>query len=231
MTIRTTGLVDASSARTARGELPMADSHLVICGGGIAGIEACCDCGDSGRQRPSDAPQPRERVRVPSSVGTRAVRPRSIRRYPLEGSHLTPMRSGSWTGWSASTPALATCIPRWPRICLRRAAARARSRGISPFEHAHLFTDRDTGRASARSCRTSSGPRRRCCFRRPDLAGLAVPLYELALMTAERVRSLGMHARITFITPEPRPLKAFGQAAGEATCACSHRPESRCTPA
>ena len=36
-------------------------------------------------------------------------------------------------------------------------------------------------------------------------------------MTADHVRLMDRHAQITFITPEPRPLKAFGQAAGEAT--------------
>ena len=43
-----------------------------------------------------------------------------------------------------------------------------------------------------------------------------IPLYELALMTAARARSMNRKPKITFITSEGRPLKAFGQAAGDA---------------
>ena len=42
-----------------------------------------------------------------------------------------------------------------------------------------------------------------------------LPLYEFALLTAERAKH-GLDPQITFITPEGRPLKAFGQAAGDA---------------
>ena len=43
-----------------------------------------------------------------------------------------------------------------------------------------------------------------------------LPLYELALMTAGHARRKGVNAQFTFITSEARPLKAFGQAAGDA---------------
>jgi len=42
-----------------------------------------------------------------------------------------------------------------------------------------------------------------------------LPLYELALMTAHRARRASRSPRITFVTPEARPLKAFGRAAGD----------------
>jgi sulfide:quinone oxidoreductase len=43
-----------------------------------------------------------------------------------------------------------------------------------------------------------------------------LPLYELALLTAQRARDRNVKPDITFITPEPRPLHTFGGAAGEA---------------
>jgi sulfide:quinone oxidoreductase len=43
-----------------------------------------------------------------------------------------------------------------------------------------------------------------------------LPLYELALMTAQRARNMGLKVQITFITSDSVPLKAFGQAAGKA---------------
>ena len=50
----------------------------------------------------------------------------------------------------------------------------------------------------------------------PEGPAWPLPLYELALMTAERARSMNVEPRLTFITPEGRPLKAFGQGAGDA---------------
>jgi sulfide:quinone oxidoreductase len=43
-----------------------------------------------------------------------------------------------------------------------------------------------------------------------------LPLYELALLTAHRARGSATPARLMFVTAEPRPLTAFGQAAGDA---------------
>jgi sulfide:quinone oxidoreductase len=44
-----------------------------------------------------------------------------------------------------------------------------------------------------------------------------LPVYELALMTAERARGMGMDdLQVSVVTPEPAPLSAFGDAASEA---------------
>ncbi len=43
-----------------------------------------------------------------------------------------------------------------------------------------------------------------------------LPLYELALMTAERALSQDMNVGLSIITPEPTPLASFGRAASEA---------------
>lgn len=50
----------------------------------------------------------------------------------------------------------------------------------------------------------------------PDGPTWPLPLYELALLTAQRSRDCDRRLDIAFITPEPRPLHAFGGDAGEA---------------
>jgi len=42
-----------------------------------------------------------------------------------------------------------------------------------------------------------------------------LPLYELALLSADRARALGAGAEITLVSPEPRPLAAFGAEASK----------------
>jgi sulfide:quinone oxidoreductase len=51
----------------------------------------------------------------------------------------------------------------------------------------------------------------------PDLTTWTLPLYELALMTAREAWSMGAdRLKISFLTPEDRPLAIFGGAASEA---------------
>jgi sulfide:quinone oxidoreductase len=52
----------------------------------------------------------------------------------------------------------------------------------------------------------------------PPGVSWTLPAYELALLTARQVRSMGMaEAQITIITPEARPLALFGPRASDAT--------------
>jgi sulfide:quinone oxidoreductase len=50
----------------------------------------------------------------------------------------------------------------------------------------------------------------RVAFIAPTLAGWTLPLYELALMTAQKIADDGLDAELVLITPEPRPLAVFG---------------------
>jgi len=198
----------------------MADSHLVICGGGIAGIEALLRLrrlvGDGARVTLL-SPESEFAYR-PLSV-LEPFAPDSIRRYPLE--RIASDTDADWitdrlvrvdtnacqvhTGGGREFP--------YDALLLALGAAEC-----SPFEHAHLFTDRDAGQSfRAIVQEIERGDVNAVAFVIPNWPVWPVPLYELALMTAERVRRLDLHAEITLITPEPRPLKAFGQAAGEAT--------------
>jgi sulfide:quinone oxidoreductase len=198
----------------------MADSHLVICGGGIAGIEALLRLrrlmGDSVRVTLL-SPESEFAYR-PLSV-LEPFAPQSIRRYPLE--RIASDTDANWIMDGLARVDTSACQVHtdggrefaYDALLLALGATQC-----SPFEHAHLFTDRDAGQSFRGILQEiERGHVTAVAFVAPNWPVWPVPLYELALMTAERVRSLGVHAQITFITPEPRPLKAFGQAAGEAT--------------
>jgi len=198
----------------------MADSHLVICGGGIAGIEALLRLRrlvGEGVRVTLLSPESEFAYR-PLSV-LEPFAPESIRRYPLGriasdiGASLVMDRLVRVDTGACKVHTDAGRELAYDALLLALGAEES-----SPFEHAHLFTDRDCGRSFGTILQDiEQGHVDAVAFVVPTWPVWPVPLYELALMTAERVRSLGMRARITFITPEPRPLKAFGQAAGEAT--------------
>ena len=54
---------------------------------------------------------------------------------------------------------------------------------------------------------------RRIAFVVPPGASWPLPIYELALMTAERAFDMCAKAELTFVTPEPAPLAVFGEEA------------------
>jgi sulfide:quinone oxidoreductase len=87
----------------------------------------------------------------------------------------------------------------------------------SPYAHAHVFSDRDAGASFRQIVREiESGAVSSVAFVVPNWPVWPLPLYELALITAARARSIGRDLQLSFITPEGRPLKAFGPRAGDA---------------
>jgi sulfide:quinone oxidoreductase len=67
-----------------------------------------------------------------------------------------------------------------------------------------------TGRLQKMLRMAEHGELRDLVFAVPTQSGWPLALYELALLTAERLRSAGVEARITLLTPEPAPLAVFG---------------------
>jgi sulfide:quinone oxidoreductase len=63
----------------------------------------------------------------------------------------------------------------------------------------------------------------RLAFVVPPGVAWTLPLYELALMTAERAQRLGMHVALTIVTPEELPLGMFGRTAASAVDAALAR--------
>ncbi len=57
---------------------------------------------------------------------------------------------------------------------------------------------------------------KRIAFVLPPTGSWPLPVYELALMTEQRARSLSLDVMFTIVTPEPEPLFVFGRVASEA---------------
>jgi sulfide:quinone oxidoreductase len=84
----------------------------------------------------------------------------------------------------------------------------------APFAHALAFDGPGAGeRMHGLVQDLEAGYVRRIAFVVPAGASWPLPLYELALMTADRAWESGMPVEITFVTPEPAPLALFGAAA------------------
>jgi sulfide:quinone oxidoreductase len=58
-----------------------------------------------------------------------------------------------------------------------------------------------------------AGSARRLAFVVPTVVGWALPLYELALLTARHAEQKRLERQLVLVTPEPRPLALFGDRA------------------
>jgi sulfide:quinone oxidoreductase len=87
----------------------------------------------------------------------------------------------------------------------------------TPVEHMDVFADHtasDTYRGILDDI--EAGRITRIAYVRPKQPSWPLPLYELALLTAQRAREVNAHPDIVFITPESQPLHAFGSDASQA---------------
>lgn len=85
------------------------------------------------------------------------------------------------------------------------------------YEHAITIDDRHLDEALHGALQDiEEGYARRVAFVSPGRMAWPLPLYELALMTADRARDMGVELEATLITPEDAPLAIFGAAASEA---------------
>jgi sulfide:quinone oxidoreductase len=196
--------------------------EVVVCGGGIAGVEGLLRMRRLGGHRlrlTLVSPGP-DLVYRPLAVREPLGLP-GMRRYPLE-------RIAAAAGARWMTDRLAWVDDelrtvrteggeqlRYDALLLAIGA-----RESSPFEHAHVLTGRDGDKSLAGIINDIQlGYVRSVAFVLPREWVWPMPLYELALMTSQRARSTNADAQITLITSEGRPLKAFGQAAGDAVVA------------
>ena len=87
-----------------------------------------------------------------------------------------------------------------------------------PFEHVTVFDDAhadDTYRGVVQDI--EEGYTQRVALLLPDGPAWPLPIYELALMTAQRADSMWMdELGVDIVTPEPEPLAAFGEGASRA---------------
>jgi sulfide:quinone oxidoreductase len=200
----------------------MAEFRVVVCGGGIAGIEALLRLRRlAGEQAWMTVIEPRDElvyrplaVREPFALA-------GVRRYPLER-----IAADTRANWEKDRLASVDREGRrvhtdggrqLPYDALLLALG---ARESAPFKHAHVFTDRNADDAFHGIVHDiEQGYLRSIAFVLPQVPIWPLPLYELALMTAERAHSLNVEPKIMFVTPEARPLKAFGETAAEAIVA------------
>ena len=91
------------------------------------------------------------------------------------------------------------------------------ARPVEPYEHVATFRDADADAAYHGIVQdVEAGYTRRLAFVQPVGPVWPLPLYELALMTAERAESMDIRdLQLSLVTPERRPLAVFGMAVSE----------------
>ena len=192
---------------------------VVVCGGGVAGVEALLRLrrlgGDS--MRLTLVCPDRDLVYRPLAV-LEPFASSGVRRYPLE--RITADVGARWVRDGLSSVDHASRVVHTEGGAMLHYDALLLAIGAresSPYEHASIFTDREGGATFRGMVRDIElGLVNSLAFVLPHEWVWPLPLYELALMTAARARSMNMKPQITFVTSEGRPLKAFGQAGGDA---------------
>ncbi len=187
--------------------------RIVIAGGGVAAIETLLALGSRPRATPLD-------VTVLASGEHLTYRPLAVtepfgrppaRRYALAeicadaGARLLPD-----TLAKVEPDRHRVVTGSGERIAYDALVVATGARARRSLQTAHVFTaDRaDDLRWLLRD--VEAGATRRIAFVVPPGAGWALPLYELALMTAARAREVGVEdLALTLVTPEDTPLAAF----------------------
>jgi sulfide:quinone oxidoreductase len=197
----------------------MSDFRVVICGGGIAAVEGLLRL----RRLAGDSVEieliaPNEdlvyrpmAVREPFAFGP-------PRRYPLRhivqdsGAELA-QDSLAWVEPDAQV--VHTTEGR--RIEYDALLIAVGARQVEAYEHVATFRDADADAAYQGVVQdVEEGYSRSVAFIQPVGPVWPLPLYELALMTAERAKSMNIRGlELVLVTPEPRPLAVFGPAVSD----------------
>ena len=82
------------------------------------------------------------------------------------------------------------------------------------YEHALTIDGRATGELDALIASVQTGEVERVAFVAHDRLSWPLPLYEAALMSATLAAEAGRTPQLTIVTPESRPLEVFGEHAG-----------------
>ena len=197
----------------------MANFRVVICGGGIAAVEGLLhlrrlagDSVDIELLAPGDELVYRPMaVREPFAFG----RPR---RYPLQ--RIVRDTGADWTKdgleW-VDADARAVHTSQGRRLEYDALLIAVGARQVEPYKHVATFRDADAdGTYHGIIQDVEGGYTRNLTFIQPVGPVWPLPLYELALMTAERAESMDLRdLTLTLVTPEPRPLAVFGTAVSD----------------
>jgi sulfide:quinone oxidoreductase len=197
----------------------MADFRVVICGGGIAAVEGLLrlrrlagDSVDIELLAPADELVYRPlAVREPFAFG----RPR---RYPLR--RITRDAETEWTKdaleW-VDPDARVVHTAGGRRVEYDALLIAVGARQVEPYKHVATFRDAEADATYHGIVQdVEDGYTRRLAFIQPVGPVWPLPLYELALMTAQRAESMDIRdLELSLVTPEPRPLAVFGTAVSD----------------
>jgi sulfide:quinone oxidoreductase len=197
----------------------MAGLEVVICGGGIAGVEGLLRLRKLAGERVS--------ITLLSGDGELAYRPLAVRepfgrmgvqRYPLDriaadtGAELVHDRL-AWVDRRARALHTAGGASLSFDALLLAVGARERA----PYQHAQVFNVANADQTFHGLVQDLElGYVKSIAFVQPEGPSWPLPLYELALMTAEQAHGMSIDPEITVLTPEESPLAAFGGGAGQA---------------
>lgn len=196
----------------------MADFRVVICGGGIAAVEGLLrlralagDAVDVELIAPNDELVYRPlAVREPFAFG-------SPRRYPLR--HIARDAGAEWTKdtlrW-VDPEAQVVHTGEGREVPYDALLVAVGAKQVEAYKHVGTFHDADADEVLHGVVQDIElGYTRSLAFIQPVGPVWPLPLYELALMTAERAYSMDVRElELTLVTPEPRPLAVFGTAVG-----------------
>ena len=87
---------------------------------------------------------------------------------------------------------------------------------VAAYEHATTFSPTDADALAGLLRDLEEGYSSSVAFVIPTGPVWPFPAYELAMLTAHEARGMGEDVRVVVVTPEPRPLEAFGAAASAA---------------
>ena len=202
----------------------MSEFRIVICGGGIAAVEALLHLRRlAGSSVGVDLIAPNEElvyrpmaVREPFSFG-------APRRYPLR--RIARDTDAEWLQDSLAwvdPEARIVHTESGEQMEFDALLVAVGGRRIEPYEHVTTFRDAEADATYHGIVQDiEQGYTRSVAFIQPVGPVWPLPIYELALMTAERAQSMDIRdLSATIVTPERRPLAVFGPAVSEVV---SHR--------
>jgi sulfide:quinone oxidoreductase len=197
----------------------MTDFRVVICGGGIAAVEGLLHL----RRLAGDSVE----IEVLAPGDELVYRPMAVRepfawgpprRYPLR--RIARDSHAEWTKdaleW-VDPDAQVVHTTGGRRVEYDALLLAVGARQVEPYKHASTFRDAEADATYHGIIQdVEGGYSRKLAFVQPVGPVWPLPLYELALMTAERAESMDIRdLELSLVTPEPRPLAVFGTAVGE----------------
>jgi sulfide:quinone oxidoreductase len=194
--------------------------RVVICGGGIAAVEGLLRL----RALAGDALEitlvaPNDELRYRPLAVDEPFALRQVRRYPLR--RIASRTGAEWVQDAVEwleTDAQVVHTASGSALPYDALLFAVGARLVVPFEHVTVFDDAHADDAYHGLVQdVEEGYTRSIALILPEGRAWLLPVYELALMTAERADSMGSEGlSINVVTPEPAPLAALGEAVSSA---------------